>query len=126
TWQRQRPPFVEDKAPLALVIDLSPTMDAIDITPSRLDRVKLKVQDILKRRPGARTDVFVYAGSAHMVLPLTEDAGLVNTYVAALQTRIMPVAGNDTAKALKAAEQGLAREDVPGTILFLTDGVEPG
>jgi len=126
TWQRQRPPFVEDKAPLALVIDLSPTMDAIDITPSRLERVKLKVQDILKRRPGARTAVFVYAGSAHMVLPLTEDAGLVNTYVAALQTRIMPVAGKDTAKALKAAEQGLAREDVPGTILFLTDGVEPG
>lgn len=125
-WQRQQPPFVEDKAPLALVIDLSPTMDAIDITPSRLERVKLKVQDILKRRPGARTAVFAYAGSAHMVLPLTEDAGLVNTYVSALQTRIMPVAGKDTAKALLAAETGLAREDVPGTILFFTDGVEPG
>lgn len=125
TWQRQQPPFVEDKAPLALVIDLVPTMDAIDIAPSRLERVKLKVQDILKQRPGARTAVFVYAGSAHMVLPLTDDASLVNTYVAALQTRIMPVAGKDTAKALAAAEQGLAREEVPGTILFLTDGIEP-
>ncbi|WP_119274150.1 VWA domain-containing protein [Taklimakanibacter deserti] len=125
TWQRQQPPFVEDKAPLAIAIDLSPTMDAIDITPSRLERVKLKVQDILKQRPGARTAVFAYAGSAHMVLPLTDDAGLVNTYVAALQTRIMPVAGKNTAKALEAAEQGLAREDVPGTILFLTDGIEP-
>lgn len=124
TWQRQQPPFVEDKAPLALVIDLSPTMDAIDIAPSRLERVKLKVQDILKLRPGARTAVFAYAGSAHMVLPLTDDAGLVNTYVGALQTRIMPVAGKDTAKALAAAEQGLAREDAPGTILFLTDGIE--
>ena len=38
----------------------------------------------------------------------------------------MPVAGKDTAKALEAAEQGLARADVPGTILFLTDGIEPG
>lgn len=125
TWQRQQPPFVEDKAPLVLVIDLSRTMDAIDITPSRLERVKLKVQDILKQRPGARTAVFVYAGSAHMVLPLTDDAALVNTYVAALETRIMPVAGKNTAKALEAAEQGLARADVPGTILFLTDGIEP-
>lgn len=125
TWQRQQPPFVADKAPLALVIDLAPTMDAIDIAPSRLERVKLKVQDILKLRSGARTAVFVYAGSAHMVLPLTDDAGLVNTYVGALETRIMPVAGKDTAKALAAAEQGLAREDVPGTILFLTDGIEP-
>jgi Ca-activated chloride channel family protein len=125
TWQRQQPPFVEDKAPLAIVIDLSATMDAIDISPSRLERVKLKVQDILKQRPGARTAVFVYAGSAHMVLPLTDDASLVNTYVAALQTRIMPVAGKNTAKALDAAAQGLAREDVPGTILFFTDGIEP-
>lgn len=125
TWQRQEPPFVEEKAPLVIVIDLSPTMDAIDIAPTRLERVKLKVQDILKQRPGARTAVFAYAGSAHMVLPLTDDASLVNTYVAALQTRIMPIAGKDTAKALAAAEQGLAREDVPGTILFLTDGIEP-
>ncbi|MFZ5677499.1 MAG: VWA domain-containing protein [Pseudomonadota bacterium] len=124
-WQRQQPPFVEDKAPLAIVIDLSPTMDAIDITPSRLERVKLKVQDLLKQRPGARTAVFVYAGSAHMVLPLTDDAALVNTYVGALQTRIMPVAGKNTAKALAAAEQGLARADAPGTILFLTEGIEP-
>lgn len=125
TWQRQQPPFVEDKAPLALVIDLSPTMDAIDISPSRLERVKLKVHDLLALRAGARTAVFAYAGSAHMVLPLTDDAALVQTYVDALQTRIMPVRGKDTAKALAAAEAGLAREEVPGTLLFLTDGVEP-
>lgn len=125
TWQREQPPFVEDKAPLALVIDLSQGMDAIDITPTRLERVKLKVQDLLKLRPGARTAVFAYAGSAHMVLPLTEDAKLVQTYVASLETRIMPVPGKDTAKALQLVDASLAGEDVPGTILFLTDGIEP-
>lgn len=124
TWQKQQPPFVEDRAPLALVIDLSPTMDAIDITPSRLERVKLKVHDLLKLRAGARTAVFAYAGSAHMVLPLTDDAELVKTYVDALQTRIMPVQGKDTAKALETVEAGLANEEVPGTLLFMTDGVE--
>ena len=125
TWQREQPPFVEDKAPLALVIDLSQTMNAIDITPSRLERVKLKVQDLLKLRPGARTAVFAYAGSAHMVLPLTDDARLVKTYVNSLQTRIMPVPGKDTAKALQTVEKSLSHEQTPGTILFLTDGIEP-
>ncbi|PSJ60479.1 VWA domain-containing protein [Kumtagia ephedrae] len=124
TWERERPPFVEDTAPLAIAIDLSPTMDATDISPSRLERAKLKIQDLLDRRKGARTTVFAYAGSAHMVLPLTDDAALIKTYTASLATRLMPVPGKDTARALQAAEAGLANEEAPGTILFLTDGVE--
>src|SRR5262245_27522485 len=97
TFQRERPPFVDDKAALAIVIDLSQTMDATDISPTRLERAKLKAADLIKRRPGARTAVFAYAGSAHMVQPLTDDAALVQTYVNALATRIMPVEGKDTA-----------------------------
>lgn len=125
TWQHERSPFVEDTAPLAIAIDLSQTMDAIDISPSRLERVKLKVRDLLALRQGGRTALFAYAGSAHMVLPLTDDARLIGTYVDSLVTRIMPVAGKNTTKALEIVEAALARETVPGTILFMTDGVEP-
>jgi Ca-activated chloride channel family protein len=125
TWRHERSPFVEDTAPLAIAIDLSRTMDATDISPSRLERVKLKVRDLLALRQGARSAIFVYAGSAHMVLPLTDDAKLVQTYVDSLATRIMPVAGKNTVKALVAVDAALARETVPGTILFITDGVEP-
>ncbi len=125
TWERERLPFVEDTAPLAIAIDLSATMDAIDVDPTRLERAKLKVRDLLALRAGARTAVFAYAGSAHMVLPLTDDAGLIQTYVDALATGIMPVAGKDTAKALAAVDTALAHEETAGTILFLTDGVEP-
>ena len=124
TWERERPPFVEDTAPLAIAIDLGPTMDATDITPTRLERAKLKVQDIMARRKGARTALFAYAGSAHMVLPLTDDATLVATYLAALSPALMPVPGKDTAVALAAVEAALSDETAPGTILFLTDGVE--
>jgi Ca-activated chloride channel family protein len=124
TWERERPPFVEDKAPLAIAIDLSPTMDAIDVTPSRLERAKIKVQDLLALRPGARTALFAYAGSAHLVLPLTDDAALIRTYLDALGTGLMPPGGRDTGKALSLVDESLAREEVPGTILFLTDGVE--
>jgi Ca-activated chloride channel family protein len=125
TWKRERPPFVEDKAPLAIAIDLSQTMDAIDVTPTRLERAKLKVQDLLGLRAGARTALFAYSGSAHLVLPLTDDAALIRTYLDSLATNLLPPGGKDTVKALRVVDESLVREPVPGTILFLTDGVEP-
>jgi Ca-activated chloride channel homolog len=124
TWQRELPPFVEDTAPLVIAVDLSPTMDAIDVTPSRLERAKLKIRDIIAGRAGARTAVIAYAGSAHQVLPLTEDLSLIETYTDALETRIMPVDGKDTAGALDLATTVLASQEVSGTVLLLTDGVE--
>ncbi|WP_224080901.1 vWA domain-containing protein [Cupriavidus laharis] len=123
-WERERPPFLDDKAPLAIAVDLSPTMDAIDVTPTRLERAKLKVKALLARRDGGRTAIWAYAGSTHLVLPLTDDATLLQTFVDALQTRIMPAPGKDTALALRTIDAALAHEEVPGTILFLTDGVE--
>jgi Ca-activated chloride channel family protein len=126
TWRKEQAPFVEDEAPLAIALDLSRSMDAVDVSPTRLERAKLKIHDLLAMRKGARTALFVYAGSAHMVLPLTDDANLIGTYADALETRIMPIAGKDTAAALAAVEAGLASERVPGTVLLLTDGVEPG
>ena len=124
TWEREKPPFTEEKAPLVIALDLSQTMDAIDVQPTRLERAKLKVMDLLAARPGARTALFAYAGSAHMVLPLTDDTGLFRTYLSALSTSIMPVPGKDTAAALRAVDDVLSREEAPGTVLFLTDGVE--
>ncbi|MCK4206867.1 VWA domain-containing protein [Brucella pituitosa] len=124
TWQREIPPFVEDAAPLVIAVDLSQTMNAIDVTPSRLERAKLKIKDIVALRQGGRTAIVVYSGSAHQVLPLTDDAALLDTYADALATRIMPVPGKNTAAGLKMAEATLASSGAEGTILFITDGVE--
>jgi Ca-activated chloride channel family protein len=66
-------PFTEDKAPLVIALDLSQTMDAIDLDPTRLERAKLKIRDLLEERSGARTALSVYAGTTHMVLPFTTD-----------------------------------------------------
>jgi len=125
TWEQEKPPFVEDRAPLAIAIDLSNTMNAIDVSPTRLERAKLKVKAMLAHRQGGRTALYAYAASTHMVLPLTDDAKLLATFVDALDTRIMPADGRDTAKALKAIDADLAKEPVPGTVLFITDGIEP-
>ncbi len=125
TLRREAPPFVEDTAPLVIAVDLSQTMDAIDVAPSRLERAKLKIRDIVATRKGARTAMIAYAGSPHLVLPLTEDAALIDNYSDALATRIMPTPGRNTGAALSMAAELLSKEKTSGTILLLTDGVEP-
>jgi Ca-activated chloride channel family protein len=125
TWERELPPFTEDTAPLVVALDLSQSMDAIDIQPNRLERAKQKVRDLLKLRTGARTALFVYSGSAHMVLPLTEDPSLIELFLASLSTGLMPSRGKDSAAALDAIDELLEREESPGTILFVTDGIGP-
>nr|WP_285540779.1 VWA domain-containing protein [Brucella sp. NBRC 12950] len=124
SWDKETPPFVHDTASLVIAVDLSQTMDAIDISPSRIERAKLKIHDILASRAGARTAVIAYAGTAHLVLPLTDDADLIESYTDALSTGIMPRPGKDTGAALAQASNLLKEDGSPGTILFITDGVE--
>jgi Ca-activated chloride channel family protein len=123
TWEREETPFSEDTSPLVLTLQLSQTMDAIDVAPTRLERAKQKVRDLLERRKGARTGLLVYAGSAHVVLPLTDDPSVLETFVTELATNLMPVAGNEPVQALQVAETMLEKEETPGTILFFTDGI---
>jgi Ca-activated chloride channel homolog len=125
TWRRERPPFTQDKASLVVALDLSQTMDAIDLDPTRIERAKLKLRDLLKVRNGAPTALFVYAGSAHLVVPLTSDDQLFTMYLDSLSTSLMPKHGKNTTLALAAAQDLLSRVGVPGTVLFVTDGIEP-
>jgi Ca-activated chloride channel family protein len=123
TWEREVSPFAEDAAPLVVALDLSPSMDAVDIQPSRLERAKQKVRDLLQARPGARTALIVYAGTAHTVLPLSDDPSIFESFLAALETGIMPNRGKDATAALALAQAILETDSVTGTILFLTDGI---
>lgn len=124
TWEKEQPPFSQDKAPMIIAIDLSRSMDATDISPTRLERVKQKVSDLAKLRPGARTGLVVYAGTAHMVVPPAEDPAIMQIFLDALATDLMPVAGKNAAAALAEAEKLLGKEDAPGTLLFFTDGFD--
>ena len=123
TWEREVSPFAEDDAPLVIVLDLSVSMNAIDVQPTRLERAKQKVRDLLELRPGARTALIAYSGSAHTVLPLSNDASMFEVFLDGLDSSVMPVDGNDPVAALILADSLLARDSVPGSVLFLTDGI---
>ncbi|HTO08911.1 MAG TPA: VWA domain-containing protein [Myxococcota bacterium] len=124
TWQRERPPFAQDRAPLVVAIETAASMDAADVSPTRLERVKQKVHDLLDRRAGAPTGLVVWAGSAHVVLPPADDPAVLALFLDALDTRLMPVAGKNPTAALAAAESALGDSAAEGTVLFFADGAD--
>ena len=122
-WERELPPFTEDTAPLVIALDLSRSMNAVDVRPTRLERAKHKIRDLLMLRRGARTALVAYAGTAHTVMPFTDDPSVLEPYLLSLETGVMPVAGKAPERALELVASILARDTVPGTVLFVTDGV---
>jgi Ca-activated chloride channel homolog len=124
TWEQERPAFMENRAPLILAVDLSPSMDATDIAPSRLIAVKHQLQDLVQRRAGARTGLLVYAGSAHMVLPPSDDPALLNSFIQALSTELLDSPGKNLLAVTQQALQLLAPEHMPATLVVFTDGAE--
>jgi Ca-activated chloride channel family protein len=93
-WQRiDQPVFRSDQA-MVVALDLSRSMDAQDIAPSRLARAKLKILGMLDRRQGGQTALLVYTANAYTVTPLTDDADTIGALVNSLSTDIMPSRGS--------------------------------
>lgn len=124
SWRMQASPFSEDQSALFIVVKITPQMTAQDIQPSRLQRSVMKIHDLLKLRSDVRTGLIAYAGSAHLVMPLTSDAGVINSFMEALEPGIMPKEGDEPAEAIALANQRLRAAGVPGSIVLVTDYVD--
>ncbi|HZZ11482.1 MAG TPA: VWA domain-containing protein [Paraburkholderia sp.] len=124
TWQQERPPFNQDRAPLVVVLELAHSMDATDVAPTRLERAKQKVLDLARARKGARTGLVVFAATGHLVVPPTEDPAMLELYVPALSPSLMPRDGKNANAGLDAAERLLANDPAAGTIVFMSDGFD--
>ena len=125
TWSRIPDPFAAQSAPAVVVLAVTTSVEASDVPLSRLDRGKQKIRDFLELRAGARTALVGYAGSAHVVLPMTEDPSVMVPYLDGLSPEIMPAEGAVAAQALALAQALLAGEEAPGGILFVTDALDP-
>lgn len=125
TWKQREQPVFREKSALVIVLDLSRSMDAEDIKPSRITRARLKVIDILKQRHEGQTALIVYAAEAFVVSPLTDDADTIIAQVPALSTSLMPSQGSRPDIALHKAMQLMQQAGVPrGDILLVTDGID--
>lgn len=123
TWRLEASPFADNKPPVMVVLKVTDSMRAGDLAPTRLDRARQKLSDLLAAREGAATGLIAYAGSAHMVLPPTSDKDVLLTMAGALSPGIMPLDGDALSTAIAMADGLLPQDDQGGTILVLTDTV---
>jgi len=124
-WERQPEPVWHAQLSRVLILDLSQSMDARDLTPSRLERARFKIMDILDRSQEGRTGLVVFAGEPHIVTPLTEDNDTIKNLMTALSTDIMPAPGNFAAPALQMAGELLNLKGIlQGELLLITDGID--
>ncbi|MBL4796991.1 MAG: VWA domain-containing protein [Oleispira sp.] len=130
SWKQQASPFSEDLSALVIVLDASTSMEQKDVQPSRLERAKQKIEDLLLLRPGGRVGLIVYAGSAHSVIPLTNDIEVVRNFLKSITSKMMPKAGKFAEKALPIADKMLSGNstaglEIKGTVALFTDGIGP-
>ena len=122
-WQRiEQPVFRSDQA-LVVALDLSRSMDAQDVAPSRLMRARLKILDMLDRRGSGQTALVVYSANAFTVTPLTNDTDTIAALVNSLSTDIMPSRGSYPIAAIQKGQQLLEQAGAQvGEVLLVTDG----
>jgi len=125
TWQQLPQPVQKKDDALVVVLDMSLSMAAQDVSPDRATRAQQKVIDILKQRTEGLTALVVYAGDAYTVTPLTDDTETAINLIPSLSPFIMPAMGSRPDKALILAKKlikdaGLSKANY----LLVTDGIQ--
>ena len=124
TWSKLEQPLYQSEEALVIVMDLSRSMDANDLSPSRMNLAKFKLIDLLKSQQDGKAALIVYAAEPYVVSPLTNDTETIISQVPALSTALMPQQGSHASLALEKAGELMRHAGVPkGHILLITDGV---
>ena len=124
SWKKIPQPLHQKEDALILVLDLSYSMKSSDLAPSRLDRARQKLLDLLAQRREGQTGLIAYAGDAHIVTPLTDDVPTIANLLPALDPDMMPLPGSEPAAAMEQAVELLHSAGVRrGRALLVTDGI---
>lgn len=122
SWEHVKVPALRSGESLVVVLDLSRSMDAADIAPSRLGRAKLKMRALLEQRTSGQTALVVFSANAFTVTPLTDDTRTIAALVGSLESGIMPSRGSYPETGLKRAAALLEQAGAPrGDILLMSD-----
>jgi Ca-activated chloride channel homolog len=111
---------------LVLVVDVSQSMMAADVSPNRLARAKRAVADFLELLRGDRVGLVAFAGASYVQCPLTEDYGAIRMFMNYLDPSLIPVQGTDLGSAvqtgLKALADGGEGDKDAKAVVIMTDG----
>lgn len=121
SWQKESLPLIKRKSGLVIALNLSPSINAEDIKPSRLQRARYKINDILKLRNEGQTALVVYSDEAFVVTPLTEDTKTISNLLPSLDTSIMPTQGLKHEKGVEKATELFRQANITdASILLIT------
>ena len=124
-WQKKPQPLIKKSQARVLVLDLSFSMLATDVKPTRIDRVRFKLEDLLNNFSEGETALVGYAGDAFVITPLTHDANTISSLLPGLHPNIMPVPGSRADLGVELASDLLSRSiGSQGHIILVTDGIE--
>ena len=124
-FERLEQPVFRSLAARVIVLDVSRSMDARDLVPSRMVRARHKVSDLLRRSRDGRTGLVVFAGDAFVVAPLTRDADTLVHLLSAIDTSVIPVQGSRPDLGLVMARELLEKGHATiGEIILVTDGMK--
>ncbi len=121
SWEKKDIPSLAPENPLMLVLNLSSDMEARDITPSRLERAKFMISDLLKLVKTPQAGLIVYSDEPFLISPITEDAQIVSNLLPSVVRDIMPVNGNRPDRAIDLAVEKLKNAGyAKGNIIVIT------
>ena len=110
---------------IMLVIDLSRSMNATDIIPSRLRRAVIEIHELLEKSKKNRIGVTVFSARPHLYVPLTSDHNALRTYLDSIEKLTFPTMGSDAFSAILLAQNELLKTQGKSAVVLITDGDIP-
>ncbi|MCG8325416.1 MAG: VWA domain-containing protein [Thiotrichales bacterium] len=124
SWEKSPDPLYRSSAALIIAFDLSASMLAHDVEPSRYQRARFKIDDMLTQHQAGNVALLAYAADAHVVTPLTHDVETLKVLIPALSPKIMPAQGTNLDAVLQLSKELLTRSNLQeGDLLLVTDGI---
>ena len=106
-----------------IAMDISNSMLAEDVTPSRLDRSKMMVENLVDHFTNDKIGLIVFAGDAFIQLPITSDYVSAKMFLSNIDPSMISVQGTDIAKAIDMASHSFTQQEGIGkAIIVITDG----
>ena len=106
-----------------ICLDISNSMRAEDVTPSRLDRAKMMVENLVDHFTDDKIGLIVFAGDAFVQLPITSDYVSAKMFLSNIDPSMMATQGTDIARAVEIATHSFTQEEGIGkAIIVITDG----
>lgn len=122
-WGRVEEPVFDQSREILLAVDLSRSMLAQDVKPSRLERAKLLIQSLLERLKGERVGLLVFSGTGFLQSPLSADYEVLREFLPALGPDYLPEGGTNYTALLDAAVNAFsATNSADRFLIILSDG----